>query len=222
MGWFEMGACPSNRRVAIPASAGNFWHASSSGGASVPDTDGAPRSRAAEGGGKKHAALQGGSEMPRLVCCWISQNHYLESARFSAAHLGHFRAIAIPAITRTARRGEPRGLTAWLVVGRRSISPQIVVACSIVSAIVLPIGHYALLSRCIWLADMSPLKILPQPSAYLPLVLKETKQCRRLPTPHSRHRLPGGFILEGTAGLFAGHFLPSPALIIWIASPCRC
>ena len=35
-----MGACPSNRRVAIPARAGNFWHASSSGGASVPDADG--------------------------------------------------------------------------------------------------------------------------------------------------------------------------------------
>ena len=163
MCWFELGACPSNRRVAIPASAGNFWHASSSGGASVPDSDGTPRSRAAEGG-KKHAALRGGPEMPRLVCCRISQTHYLESARFSAAHLGHFRPIAIPAITRTARRGEPRGLTAWLVVGRRSISPQMVVACSKASAIVLPIGHYALLSRCTWLADMSPLKRLQQPS----------------------------------------------------------
>ena len=69
----------------------------------------APQRRA-----KKHAALRGGSEMPRLVCCRISQTHYLESARFSAAHTGHFRPVAIPAITRTARRGEPRGLTTRL------------------------------------------------------------------------------------------------------------
>ncbi len=52
-------------------------------------------------GAKKHVALRGGSEMPRLVCCRISQTHYSESARSSAALTGHFRAIAIPAITRT-------------------------------------------------------------------------------------------------------------------------
>ncbi len=47
-----LGASPSNRRVAIPARAGNFWHASSSGNNGVPDADGTPRSRAAEGGQK--------------------------------------------------------------------------------------------------------------------------------------------------------------------------
>ena len=48
----KLGVCPSNRRVAIPACAGNFWHASSSGDDGVPDADGTPRSRAAEGGQK--------------------------------------------------------------------------------------------------------------------------------------------------------------------------
>ncbi len=86
--------------VAIPARAGNFWHSSSSGDDGVPDADGTPRSRAAEGG-KKHAALRGGPEMPRLVCCRISQTHYLESPRSSAEHPGHFKPIAITAITRT-------------------------------------------------------------------------------------------------------------------------
>jgi DNA-binding transcriptional regulator YiaG len=52
-------------------------------------------------GAKKHAAPQGGPEMPRLLCCRISQTHLSESARSSAAHTGHFRPIAIPAITWT-------------------------------------------------------------------------------------------------------------------------
>ena len=39
-------------RVAIPARAGNFWHASSSGDDGVPDAGGTPRSRAAEEGPK--------------------------------------------------------------------------------------------------------------------------------------------------------------------------
>ena len=59
------------------------------------------RGAAPQRGAKNHAALRGGSEMPRLLCCRISQTHYLESARSSAAHTGHFRPIAIPAITRT-------------------------------------------------------------------------------------------------------------------------
>ena len=49
--------------VAIPARAGNFWHSSSSGDDGVPDADGTPRSRAAEGG-KKHAALRVGLKCP--------------------------------------------------------------------------------------------------------------------------------------------------------------
>ena len=62
------------------------------------------RGAAPQRGAKKHAALRGGPEMPRLLCCRISQTHYSESARSSAAHTGHFRPIAIPAITRTGSR----------------------------------------------------------------------------------------------------------------------
>ena len=124
------GACPSNRRVAIPARRDDFWllghrrvtehrgdnpvvgwrhwinHriiircSTSNRDDGVPDTDGTPRSRAAEGGQKARRPA-GGPEMPRLLCCRISQTHYPESARSSAAHTGHFRPIAIPAITRT-------------------------------------------------------------------------------------------------------------------------
>ncbi len=47
-----IGAYPSNRRVAIPARAGNFWHFTRSGDNGVPDADDTPRSRAAEGGAK--------------------------------------------------------------------------------------------------------------------------------------------------------------------------
>ncbi len=50
---------------------------------------------------KKHTAPRGGPEMPRLLCCRISQTHLSESAQCSAAHTGHFRPIAIPAITWT-------------------------------------------------------------------------------------------------------------------------
>ena len=69
------GACPSNRRVAIPARRDDFWLPSSSGDDGVPDTDGTPRSRAAEGGQKARRPA-GGPEMPRLLCCRISQTHY--------------------------------------------------------------------------------------------------------------------------------------------------
>ncbi len=48
----RLGACPSNRRVAIPARRDDFWLPSRSGDDGVPDTDGTPRSRAAEGGQK--------------------------------------------------------------------------------------------------------------------------------------------------------------------------
>ena len=78
----------------------DVWHPSSSDDDGVPDADGTPRSRAAEGG-KKHAAPQGGPEMPRLLCCRISLTHYSESDRSYAAHWGHFSPIPIPAITRT-------------------------------------------------------------------------------------------------------------------------
>ncbi len=59
------------------------------------------RGAAPQRGGKKHAALRGGPEMPRLLCCRISLTRYSESARSSAAHSAHFRPIPIPAITRT-------------------------------------------------------------------------------------------------------------------------
>ena len=63
------------------------------------------RGAAPQRGAKKHAALRGGAEMPRLLCCRILQTHYSESARSSAAHTGHFSPIAIPAITRTGSWG---------------------------------------------------------------------------------------------------------------------
>ncbi len=69
------GACPSNRRVAIPARRGDFWPPSRSGDDGVPGTDGTPRSRAAEGGQKARRPT-GGPEMPRLLCCRISQTHH--------------------------------------------------------------------------------------------------------------------------------------------------
>ncbi len=53
------------------------------------------------GGAITNAALRGGTEMPRLLCCRISQTHYSGSARSSASHSGHFSPIAIPAITWT-------------------------------------------------------------------------------------------------------------------------
>ncbi len=103
------GACPRNRRIAIPARAGNFWHSS----IGIPHVAVEPayltkmvlRGFAPQRRAKNHAAMRGGSEMPRLLCCRISQTHYLEAARSSAAHTGHFRSIAIPAITRTGSWG---------------------------------------------------------------------------------------------------------------------
>ena len=62
------------------------------------------RGAAPQRGDKKHAALRGGPEMPRLLCCRILLTRYSESARSSAAHSGHFRPIPIPAITRTGFR----------------------------------------------------------------------------------------------------------------------
>ena len=59
------------------------------------------RGAAPQRGGQKARRPAGGPERPRLLCCRISQTHYPESARSSAAHTGHFRPIAIPAITRT-------------------------------------------------------------------------------------------------------------------------
>ena len=41
----------------------------------VPDSDGTPRSRAADGCQKARRPA-GGPEMPRLLCCRISQTHY--------------------------------------------------------------------------------------------------------------------------------------------------
>ncbi len=70
----------------------------------VPDTDGTPRNCAAEGS-QKASRPAGGPEMPRLLCCRISQTHYPESARSSAANTGYFSPIAIPAITRTVSKG---------------------------------------------------------------------------------------------------------------------
>ena len=70
-----LGACPSNRRVAIPARRDDFWPPSRSGDDGVPDPDGTPRSRAAEGGQKARRPT-GGPEIPRLLCCRISQTHY--------------------------------------------------------------------------------------------------------------------------------------------------
>ena len=72
-----LGVCPSNDRVAIPARRDDFWLPSRSGDDGVPDTNGTPRSRAAEGGQKaRPGAPGGGPEMPRLLCCRISQTRY--------------------------------------------------------------------------------------------------------------------------------------------------
>ena len=57
-----------NHRIAIRCSTSNRDDG-------VPQHDGTPGSRAAEGSQKAHRPA-GGPEMPRLLCCRISQTHY--------------------------------------------------------------------------------------------------------------------------------------------------